>query len=455
MSATDIFLERIRNAFADEIPDRVYKRAKESLLDYIGVTLAGAEAISDKLQAYLQFAEPEAGAFTAVGVKQKMGLKDAVFLNGLNGHALDFDDGTNTGIIHLGSPIFSVLLPLAQKYDITYKKFLKAAVIGYETSFTMAVSIQPGHKEMGYHATGTCGVLGIALAVAHMLDFTEEQTRNAFSAACVSASGMLKVLDDGAELKPYNVAKSALLGLTSVQMAQAGFTGHPDPLGGFRGFLKMMIRDEKIELKNPLLHGTYAVEKTYTKPYAACRYCHPAIEAAISMRAEYGFRISDISAVEVKTYYWAVDKHDHTVIPGPASAKMSIPYGVAAGLVYGKAGLREYDPAHVKEREVLDLAAKVTVRSDEALTAQFPEKTSAVLKLSTYSGKEYTKRVDFPKGEPENPLSDREFADRFLELAVYGGKTETEAGKILDAVENMNGSMEGLFEYLSYHKNGE
>ena len=90
---------------------------------------------------------------------------------------------------------------------------MKAAVIGYETSFTMAVSIQPGHKEMGYHATGTCGVLGIALAVAHMLDFTEEQTRNAFSAACVSASGMLKVLDDGAELKPYNVAKSALLGL--------------------------------------------------------------------------------------------------------------------------------------------------------------------------------------------------------------------------------------------------
>ena len=83
MSATDIFLVRIRNAFADEIPERVYKRAKESLLDYIGVTLAGAEAISDKLSGvFYSFAEPEAGAFTAVGVKQKMGLKDAVFLNG-------------------------------------------------------------------------------------------------------------------------------------------------------------------------------------------------------------------------------------------------------------------------------------------------------------------------------------------------------------------------------------
>ena len=64
-----------------------------------------------------------AGAFTAVGVKQKMGLKDAVFLNGLNGHALDFDDGTNTGIIHLGSPIFSVLLPLAQNMILHIKNF--------------------------------------------------------------------------------------------------------------------------------------------------------------------------------------------------------------------------------------------------------------------------------------------------------------------------------------------
>ena len=124
MSATDIFLERIWNAFADEIPDRVYKRAKESLLDYIGVTLAGAEAISDKLQAYLQFAEPEAGAFTAVGVKQKMGLKEAVFLNGLNGHALDFDDGTNTGNHTSGFPYIFCIVAFSTKNMILHiKKF--------------------------------------------------------------------------------------------------------------------------------------------------------------------------------------------------------------------------------------------------------------------------------------------------------------------------------------------
>ena len=53
-----------------------------------------------------------------------------------------------------------------------------------------------------------------------MLGFTEEERFQAFAAACVSASGMLKVLDDGSELKPYNVAKTALLALTSLQMAK-------------------------------------------------------------------------------------------------------------------------------------------------------------------------------------------------------------------------------------------
>ena len=61
----------------------------------------------------------------------------------------------------------------------------------------------------------------------------EDQTKNAFATACVSATGMLKVLDDGSELKPYNVAKTALLGLISTQMGSAGFVGDPDPLGDF------------------------------------------------------------------------------------------------------------------------------------------------------------------------------------------------------------------------------
>ena len=411
------FISAVDNVWNSDVPCKVRKRATQSLLDYLAVTCAGARFQTDKLERYFNFALPEEGAYNAIGTGKKLTLKEAVFLNGLNGHALDFDDGTNSGIIHLGSPIFSLLIPLAQRYGTRVSELLKAAIVGYEASYTMAVSIQPGHKALGYHATGTCGTLGATLAASYMLGFSEEERFQAFASACVAASGMLKVLDDGSELKPYNVAKTALLSLTALQLGKSGFKGHADPLGG-RGFLKMMTGKDDIKLKPVLLNGTYAIMKSYTKPYASCRYTHPSVEAAIHLRDK--VRPEDVEAIEIKTYDLAVSGHDHTDIPGSYSAKMSIPYATAAGLMYGKAGLQEFSEEAVKEADILKLTKKITVSADKELSNVFPGIQAAVVTIKTKSG-EYTNRVDFPKGEPENPLTDSEFRSRYNALMEYAG----------------------------------
>ena len=412
------FLNSIDTIGRNPIPSEVVIRMRQSFLDYLSVTSAGAKFQQEKLKKYIDFAQPEEGSFTAVGMRRRFGLKEAVFLNGLNGHALDFDDGTNSGIIHLGSPIFSLLLPLAEQYDISLEKLLKAAVIGYETSYTMAISMQPGHKALGYHATGTCGILGAVTAASYMLDFCEEERFHSFAAACVSATGMLKALDDGSELKPYNVAKTALLALTSMQLAKAGFSGSSDPLSGERGYFKMMTGRETVELKPLLFEGTYAVQKTYTKPYASCRYTHPAIEATIQMREE--VRPEEVESIQIKTYDLAVSGHDHIDIKGSYSAKMSIPYAVAVGMIYGKAGLQEFSEEAVKDEFVLNLTKKIRVEADESLSEAFPHLQSAIVTIQTEKSS-YTKRVDFPKGEPENPLTDEEFRKRYDDLMEYAG----------------------------------
>ncbi len=448
MNLTNQFLAQLETVYSKPIPPQVYAKAKRALQDYLCVTLAGAYTNRAKLEKYYDFADTEKGSYTAIGCNRIATLKEAVFLNGLNGHALDYDDGTNAGIIHLGSPLFSVLLPLAQKYGCSFEKLVKAAVIGYETSFTMALSIQPMHKAMGYHATGTCGTLGIAIAVSYLLDFTPEERREAFAIACVSASGMLKVLDDGSELKPYNVAKTAIMGLTAVQMAKAGFHGHPDALAGERGFLKMMTGSENVVMKAPLWNGTYAIEKTYTKPFAACRYLHPAIEAAVSLRNEHGITDSNVKKIDIRTYFWAVNKHDHCEVPTAASAKMSIPYSVAAAIVYGKAGLQEYDEEDIHDNRLLELAKKVSVTDDEELTAVFPEITTAILSLETTDGRNLECRVDYPKGEPENPLNDTEFYNRFCELVRYSGRTTENADAIFEFVQNGCSDWNKLFDLI-------
>ena len=127
MNISRIFFERIDEIAKCEVPADVIARARRSLLDYLAVTCAGAAFQKEKLKGYFEFAQPEAGSFKAIGTRKNFVLKEAVFLNGLNGHALDFDDGTNSGIIHLGSPIFSLLLPLAQRYGKKVEEVLKAA----------------------------------------------------------------------------------------------------------------------------------------------------------------------------------------------------------------------------------------------------------------------------------------------------------------------------------------
>lgn len=423
MNVSQEYFNAIDEVARREVPQKVLERARQSLLDYLAVTCAGARFQSSKMKGYFDFAMPEVGAFRAIGTGVDLAMKEAVFLNGLNAHALDYDDGTNSGIIHLGAPVFSLLIPLSQRYGKTVDELLRAAVVGYEASYTMAVSIQPKHKALGYHATGTCGMLGATLAAAYMLGFSEEDRFQAFAAACVSASGMLKVLDDGSELKPYNVAKTALLSLISLQLAKAGFKGHVDPLGGYRGFLKMMAGDENVIIKPTLLDGTYAIMKSYTKPYASCRYTHPPIEATIHLRNQYGITPDRVSGIKVETYDLAVSGHDHTEVKGAYSAKMSIPYSTAVALAHGKAGLQEFDKEVLEDESIKALSQKVQVLSDGELSSLFPVKQSAIVTITTSAGV-YMERIDFPKGEPENPLSESEFLERYESLMSYGGVDE-------------------------------
>lgn len=437
MNVSQSFFSEIDKIARKEISSEVMARARRSLLDYLAVTCAGAAFQKEKLESYFDFASPEEGDFKVIGTGRNLALKEAVFLNGLNAHALDFDDGTNSGIIHLGSPVFSLLLPLSQRHHIRVEDMLRAAVVGYEASYTLAVSIQPQHKAMGYHATGTCGTIGATLAAAYMLGFTEEERYQAFATACVSASGMLKVLDDGSELKPYNVAKTALLSLTSLQLAKAGFKGHVDPLGGYRGFLKMMTGDENTVIKPTLLNGTYAIMKSYTKPYASCRYTHPPVEAAIHLRDKFGLKPENVRQIKVETYNLAVSGHDHTDVKGAYSAKMSTPYSTAVALIYGKAGLQEFSEENLQNPLVRSLTGKVQVVADEEMSRIFPDKQSALVSILTDNGS-YSERVDFPKGEPENPMTEAEFRSRYEGLMAFGNVDKNVYETVYEMIDNQD-----------------
>lgn len=446
-NTTDLFIDTLYKIAKIDYPKSASLQAKKCILDYLGVTLAGAKMLDEKGNNLLNCFRSPAGDTTIIGFGQKSYILNAAFLNGICAHIAELDDGIRFGMFHPGAPIISALLPLAEQENLDGSSLIEGIIMGYEAATRLASAIQPFHKERGYHATGTCGVFGVAIGVAFALNFNKVQIKNAFSAAATGSSGLLKVFQDGSELKPYNAGKAAMNGLMAAMMAKAGFNGPDDILGGKNGFLELMANKYSIECLEK--EGQkYGVENIYFKPYAACRHCHPAIEAVIALRLEHQIEPENIKSINVATYHWAVENHDHADIKGITSAKMSIPYSVAVALVTGEAGIDEFNANSLNNEQVLALAHKVKVCADKYLTDLVPERRVAVVEITTGSNKSFNKRIDYPKGEPENPLSIKELTDKFVTLAQYAGKPIEEIEKIIDYVWNLENDLHKLYALL-------
>ena len=422
MNLTDIFLNELLKLSDRNIPDNIIQTMKYCFIDYLGVTLAGSKLTVSKFDNLFKTIEKN-DECQIIGTSIKTDPIYASFINGISSHVIELDDGHRIGMVHPGSPVFSALLSIAEKYKLGHDDFWKGVLMGYEATVRLACAIQPGHKLKGYHATSTCGSIGAALGIAFALKYDFNQLKSTLSAAIASAGGILEMIEGDSEMKPFNVGKAAQNGVMSAFFGKSSFTSPDDPLGGKRGFLKVMSDNPKIEYLTEFNIEKYMIETIYMKPYAACRHCHPSIEAALKIRDKEGFEIEKIESIDVDTYKLAVEGHDHTEIKGMNSAKMSIPYSLAVALFTGRANLNEYTEETILNREIQNLTKKVYVTDIDELSNLCPGKRVAIVKIKA-NGKEFVERVDFPKGEPENPLSRIELITKFRGLAKYGGLTD-------------------------------
>jgi 2-methylcitrate dehydratase PrpD len=441
---TDLFIEEIFTLSKTNFDDHVVHCFKRCLVDYLGATIAGAKINKSKAKTYLELIESKSAETSLIGMNQRVDVSTATFINGLNSHIAELDDGVISGIIHPGAPIFSALLPIIEKKKVSISKLITAGIVGYEASVRLADSVQPSHKAIGYHASGTCGTIGATIAIAIALDFSKEEMKHAFSTAALSGYGTLKVLEDGSELKPFNIAKAANNGLIAAYNAKVGYKGPDDVLEGERGWLSLMSKEHNYKVLLKKTNNKYAIERTYFKPYAACRYTHPSIDAALNMRKT--IKTELIESVNIFTYYWAVYKHDHIDIPGVSSAKMSIPFNFALAMVNGKANINEYTNENISKKAIIDLASKVKVITNDEYTKLFPQKSVAKVQVLLKNGDVISEIIDFAKGEPENPMNDNELSEKFSSLALFNGFTKEKIEKTLNYIWSINKDSSTPFE---------
>lgn len=413
---TNVICDLVDYLFEKEqqITDKIKQKADICRRDYLAVTSAGEVKNRTHWDRFLLHIP--SGNAEIIGCDKKVDSKTASLINGFNAHALELDDGQRFAMIHLGASIISAIKAAADENKIPDEMILKGIVMGYEAACRIAIAMQPSHKNKGYHTAGTCGTIGSAVGVSFALGMDKEQIKRVITCAAGSAAGMLEMQEQGSEIKPYNVGRAAMDGLNAAYMGYTDFSTPDDMLGGERGFLNTF--SENWNYAKLVERAEYfEIERIYMKPYVSCRHSHSAVEAAIKLHGV--LDIEKIKEIIVQTYRLGVKGHDHTHIQGIASAKLSTPYAVAAGLIYGRADLSVFEPL---DDDILALAKKVKVVEVPELTAECPNKRIAVLSISMNDGSTHEERVEYAKGEPENPMTEDELKLKWEMLSAYAAK---------------------------------
>jgi len=435
------FITRTR---ASNIPAAVTHLGKRSILDGIGLALAGSIADSGALvRKYLRsLGCAQTRGCTVIGSGMRLPARFAAFANGIAIHADDYDD-TQLAIAadrvyglltHPTAPALPPVLALGEHLHRSGRDVLTAYQVAVEVETKIAEAINPRHYQDGFHATATVGALGAAAGAAKLLGLDLEQTRRALGIAASQAAGLRE--NFGTMMKPFHAGRACESGVIAAELARLGFTATPIVLEAGRGFFKAAgggYDAQAIEgkLGNP---WTFAFPGVSIKPHPSGSLTHPGMGLMLDLILAHDIKPAQVQRVSVGVNRQNVNALLHNRPTNELQAKFSMPFCMAVLLLRRKAGLAEFTDAVVNRADVKALIEKIEYGVHPTAEAAGYEKMTTLIDIELTDGRTISGRADFGKGSPAYPMSDSELTDKFRECAAWGRLPRARAEKVIELV---------------------
>ena len=371
---------RLAEALARPLGKSERSRARLHLLDWLAC-VAGAR-------------QTEAAALGAsIG---RAGWERATYV----GNVLEMDDVHRTALLHPGPVIWPAAMSVASA-DMATR--LDAAVRGYEAMIAIGAAMDARHYRH-WHPTATMGGMGAAATMGALIGFAAIEYAQALANAGSVAGGLWHMRHDDVLTKQWHIYHAVRTGRDAALHVHYGATGPQALLEGPQG-LFAAFTDAPGALRSAGAQGWLIGEVSF-KPFAACRHAHPAIDAAMVLRAEGRLHAPFL----VETYADALAFCDRPSPRTELEAKFSLQHAIAL-VADGRNGEPEdFTPAAIAA--LADLRAQVAVREDPAITARYPAHFGARV-----NGFELTDCL----GDPERPMSAEQLVAKLHTLARWGG----------------------------------
>ena len=392
----------------------------------MGVAIAGTRTPMTQVSARFGYEHFASGKCTVIGSRRSLSVTGAAWVNCNAASALDLDDGHRMAMGHPGAAVIPAALAIAETSGATGRELLAAVVAGYEVAVRASVARVPWYKDRMY-SSGIWGVFGVAAAAGKLLGFDEATLQSAIGNAASHGSFPPGGLQANYSMVKEVIGWAGMTGCASALLAQQGFIGPEDVMdySGRWDTAKLVDGLDKPE--------RYAILSTYFKPYAVCRWAHSSVDAVLDLMARHSLRPGEVQKILVETFY-EVTRLVNYAPRNAIAAQFSIPFALAVALLHSRIEPEDVSEENLQKPEVLDLARKVEVVVDPEINSQFPTKTVARVTIHTTRG-QFQTTVEYPRGNPENPLRDDELRAKFRSLTakIVGEKTcENLQAAILD-----------------------
>lgn len=350
-----------------DLPADVITVAKQCLIDWLGVTLAGyGEPVAQIIRAEMsaQGGSPQAAV---IGGPDRMSAYQAAIVNGTTAHALDYDDVLESMLGHPSAPVYAAVLALAEAEQRSGRDCLTAFVAGVEVASALGRLTSPSHYQRGFHTTGTIASAGAAAACARLLGLDERAGRTALGIGATQAAGLKAVF--GTMSKPFHAGKAAGNGVLAACLARRGMSSSPQIIEAGRGFATTMS-DGPCEAALDGWADSFDIRNVLFKYHASCYHTHSAIEGMLSLR-DAGLAPAAVQHVELRVTPTLLGT---CAIPEPVTGlegKFSLRFAAALALADGEASEQCFTDEAVARPDLVALRDRIDLVVDDTLTEEF------------------------------------------------------------------------------------
>jgi len=431
--------------------EAVYQ-AKRFLLDSLGCALGGYQQHDVKIALEVLTEIAAAGPATIIGSGRRVDAVSASLANALMIRCMDYNDIYWKQDPSHPSDILPAAIACCERCNRDGKELIVGLVLGHEFEMRLCEAAFPGIRERGWHhATLTAFVSPIVAG--RVLHLPWEQIQHAIGISGSRHCTLGAVTAGKLTMMKNTVDPMATQsGVLAALLAEKGYSGPEHVIDGKEGLTHAFGPEWKLGLLTEGLGESWRITQCGMKAFPTEALTHTPISAVLDLVKTNDLHPDQVTKIQIRSLARAADilsdpsKYDpHT----KETADHSLPYVIAAALVDRQVTPVQFTMEKIMDKRIRQQLRKVEVVADPEIEKVFPALQRAIVHMETSDGRCFTKQLDYPKGDPRNPLTDQELEEKFAALAE-GVLSKSAQKRVRDSVWNLErlGSVSELMAQL-------